>query len=512
MPYNRPFKVSASFFNTQNNPQFDTYDTGFQLDYNTNREFTEESIRISGSPINIFAMIGIHQKSLMIDIAQNGYPLSGGTAAGYNAANAFMQDAGGWLSIQTGSDTSSAYIGYYFGQQMSELYPTMTMYEPDNINYSYRVQSFSLKNLDDPETWAQSILVQCSTDGKIWYSLNTVTILQDTNENVYSIESDGSFAYWRFMPVEFNSTNSAWGVNYISLYEQSITDLHTIEDMILLENRARNYARNPIFMKCFKTTLDIPYAISQFGIDISNNYELKFAYTDVIQKLGRTIVVGDIIDYIPEQQYTLDFNVNRRLLEVQDVFWDHNSYSANWTPTIINATCTVLKASQQTKDVTGIISDYKTYTPPTTDSDYSGIDISTLGERNNAAILTQANKDVPQTGTNTTDIYMTPQSKTNYSNADAKPCNGQEYTKGTAFPLTPTDGQFFVIQYDPSFNIADQLYQYSVANGLWIYQYSQSQEVQNSIPQGFKQLYNNSNNISADQNPFDIISKMRAKK
>lgn len=85
------------------------------VDYTTQpdrlqEQYAAENLNMSGAPINVFKLLGIHEQGKLVDLVGNGSALNG-------TSNAFDTYAGTWVSPQTGIDvlTSPAWIGYDFG-------------------------------------------------------------------------------------------------------------------------------------------------------------------------------------------------------------------------------------------------------------------------------------------------------------------------------------------------------------------------------------------------------------
>lgn len=73
-------------------------------------QYAAENLNISGAPLNVFKLLGVHEQGKLIDLVGNGTALNG-------SADAFDLLAGSWVSQQTGMAvlTAPAYIGYDFG-------------------------------------------------------------------------------------------------------------------------------------------------------------------------------------------------------------------------------------------------------------------------------------------------------------------------------------------------------------------------------------------------------------
>lgn len=73
-------------------------------------QYAAENLNISGAPVNVFKLLGIHEQGRLVDLVGSGTALNG-------TADAFDLLAGSWVSSQTGMAvlTDPAYIGYDFG-------------------------------------------------------------------------------------------------------------------------------------------------------------------------------------------------------------------------------------------------------------------------------------------------------------------------------------------------------------------------------------------------------------
>jgi hypothetical protein len=69
-----------------------------------------ENLSISGAPINVFKLLGVHEQGRLVDIIGNGCALN-------SSAPIFDSLAGNWVSPETGMDvlTTPSWVGYDFG-------------------------------------------------------------------------------------------------------------------------------------------------------------------------------------------------------------------------------------------------------------------------------------------------------------------------------------------------------------------------------------------------------------
>jgi hypothetical protein len=76
-----------------------------------------EALSISGAPVNVFKLLGVHEQGKLIDLTGNGQAI----ASSGTPANAFDALATAWTSVETGLAVTStpAYIGYDFGIRLT---------------------------------------------------------------------------------------------------------------------------------------------------------------------------------------------------------------------------------------------------------------------------------------------------------------------------------------------------------------------------------------------------------
>lgn len=86
------------------NGDCNTSDESFQ------EQIAAENLNISGAPVNVFKLLGIHEQGKLVDLVGNGHALNG-------SADAFDGLAGTWLSPESGMAvlTTPSWLGYDFG-------------------------------------------------------------------------------------------------------------------------------------------------------------------------------------------------------------------------------------------------------------------------------------------------------------------------------------------------------------------------------------------------------------
>lgn len=86
--------------------EFDLLNSG---DDKLQEQYAAEQLSISGVPVNVFKLLGVHEQGRLVDLVGNGSALNG-------ASQAFDSLADSWVSPQTGSGVvGQASLGYDFG-------------------------------------------------------------------------------------------------------------------------------------------------------------------------------------------------------------------------------------------------------------------------------------------------------------------------------------------------------------------------------------------------------------
>lgn len=255
-----------------------------------------------------------------------------------------------------------------------------------------------------------------------------------------------------------------------------------IQDLLLMENRDRNYDPDVYVTRGIYTMQDLDFNLTQFGFFLANdNVMITFHLRDCVEKLGRKLMSGDVLE-LPhlKDEYALgDAEVAlKRFYVVTDVTRAATGFSQTWYPHLLRAKCEPLVDSQefsQIFDQNAGSGDRSTNTSTNTLRDL----LSTYNQsiEINNAIIAQAEEDAPISGFDTNHLYVVPQDDKNwpdredasitdvdastehmdaslvlkspnkeyflnYLTQDGIPPNGAPYTHGIAFPDGPVRGQF----------------------------------------------------------------------
>ena len=257
-----------------------------------------------------------------------------------------------------------------------------------------------------------------------------------------------------------------------------------IQDLLFLENRDRKYDTSVYSVRGIYTVNDNDFDMKQFGIFLSaDTIYMTFHLNDIVALIGRKIMSGDVLELQHKKDYyPLNSDIPailKRYYVVQDVTFAAEGFSQTWWPHLLRVKLTPLVDSQEYKDILNqILVDNQTdpgnLTPV---ANY----LSTLDKliSINDAIITQAEIDVPKSGTNVNDLYIEPinpdgspgdptgvtvdytnmyvnstmnfadtQATTpdtnvpSYLGGDRIPPNGWPVTAATSFPQSPNIGDY----------------------------------------------------------------------
>jgi hypothetical protein len=178
-----------------------------------------------------------------------------------------------------------------------------------------------------------------------------------------------------------------------------------IQDLLFLENRDRKYDPDIYQLRGVYSLQDIDFNLSQFGLFLQNDtIFITFHINDTVEKLGRKIISGDVIE-LPhlKDEYALNdlqFAL-KRFFVVEEVNRAAEGFSVTWYPHLYRAKCKPLVDSQEFKEILdGAAGE---------GSDQTLRDIMSTYEKEmqiTQAVLDQAEADAPKSGYDTTRHYM----------------------------------------------------------------------------------------------------------
>ena len=191
--------------------------------------------------------------------------------------------------------------------------------------------------------------------------------------------------------------------------EYTTADPFHIQDLLFLENRDRKYDPDIYQLRGVYNLQDIDFNLSQFGLFLQNDTVfITFHINDTVEKLGRKIISGDVIElpHLKDEWALNDLQFAlKRFYVVEEVNRAAEGFSVTWYPHLYRAKCKPLVDSQEFKDILDQVADSEGVSGDTTTTLR---DIMSTYEKEmqiTSAILDQAEADVPKSGLDNTRYY-----------------------------------------------------------------------------------------------------------
>jgi len=134
--------------------------------------------------------------------------------------------------------------------------------------------------------------------------------------------------------------------------EYDVLDPTNIQDLLFLENRDRTYDPNVYRLRGHYNVQNLDFDLSQFGLFLNNDIIfITVHYNDMIQLVGRKLMVGDVI----ELPHLLDYNplketipvALKRFMQVTDANYASEGFSPTWFPHLWRIKCEPLVDSEE---------------------------------------------------------------------------------------------------------------------------------------------------------------------
>ena len=303
----------------------------------------------------------------------------------------------------------------------------------------------------------------------------------------------------------------------------------SIQDLLFMENRDRKYDTTIYNLRGIYTKADQDFDLSQFGLFLSNGtIFVTFPLNDMVRIVGRKIMAGDVLELQNLQDDYADVNdvpvALKRYYVVGDCSWPSEGFSPLWYPHLWRAKISPLVDSQEYKSILNSLKVGNTNTPI----------ISVLSQFNklaeiNAAVVAQAEHDVPQSGydvsmlhtkpdSTATNIYQsiyvedgyviddyvrgpwgppTPELDDNrgYLTGDGLAPNGYPVTTGISFPTSADIGQYFLrLDYLPN-----RLFRYTGSRWIMVEDAVRTGLNRDSTNKSLKNSFINNTNTYTDE-------------
>lgn len=225
----------------------------------------------------------------------------------------------------------------------------------------------------------------------------------------------------------------------------------TIQDILLIENRDRNYDPNIIDMKASYILPDIDFNLTQFGIMLNTNVLfLNFHINDMLDRLGRKLIPGDVIEIVHRKE-EVPLNTTIPYIPayyvVKDTARAADGYSPTWLAHILRVRVEPMPDSQE----------YQQILDQEIKNGLTLEDIITNGgvtQTNNDAIVAQGDANVPTKNFDSNNLYITSAGNTltntggmvdwPFNNDGTIPNTNIKAPTGTRFPDSPMIGDWFL--------------------------------------------------------------------
>lgn len=350
-----------------------------------------------------------------------------------------------------------------------------------------------------------------------WLRVGLFNLIQSPNIQVLNLKITYKVKAIRITPTLFTGTGN-WEVLTLDVFDSPPTDINNIQDLFFGENRDRDYATTPIRLKAQYTPADSVTDLSKFGLSILDQYSFTVSFANMVHALGRPIVVGDIVEVIPELQWDQNLKPIRKFLEVTDSGWSSGGFSPAYKPLVYRFNAQIALPSQETRDIFGTMDTQKYMVPDSVIANEMGNQLNvwpmTAAEELNKAAI----NDVPETGTDdirsvggvverqppiaANDKGQPPQGSAiatpgpNLYIEAGLPPNGEPYGEGYILPDVAgvADGVYFRLYYPQETNIPPRLYRFSLAKNRWIFMETDRRSVNNSVKPSLQKILQSSTN------------------
>ena len=129
-----------------------------------------------------------------------------------------------------------------------------------------------------------------------------------------------------------------------------------IQDLLFLENRDRKYDKDIYRLRGHYNVQNLDFDLSQFGLFLNNDIIfITVHYNDMIDLVGRKLMVGDVL----ELPHLLDYNplnetipvALKRFYQITDSNYASEGFSQTWYPHLWRIKCEPLVNSQEFSDI-----------------------------------------------------------------------------------------------------------------------------------------------------------------
>jgi len=486
-------------------------------------DVVNESLNIAGATFNVYKLLGVHEQGRLVDVTGKGEAVSNGDLPNFPAENAFDVYVSEWRSIQRGTGvTASAFIGYDFGDIKTND-ESRGAYGIDTSIYKL-VATITIKQSNQAVRRVTRARVERSDDGIKWFGVSVIPLPDDDCLNTIQFKASVPSRYWRLRPLDFNgsTTNDIWAVVAFQMFHNYIaTDEYNIQDMVLLENRDREYNEESTVIKGYYDLQDNLSELSVFGLEVpSLTMYIDVSFSACVAILGRPLVIGDIMEVPSEAQFSAKMEKVLKWMEVTDVSWSTVGYTPGWKPTLLRIVAQPAFVSQETQDIFGDLGEtlpdgvgyvegedgnsivYQDYFDVSQTIEAEARDaVPERGAEGSSTIrafeqeeiekaAAQGVSNLNKIGLNSTGLYV----------EDAMPPNNAQFTEDDIYPESPVHGDYHRLTYSGlADDIPARLYRYSETKGRWVYLETDLRAQFNPAKPTLKEFITSPNAVNEDE-------------
>lgn len=322
-------------------------------------------------------------------------------------------------------------------------------------------------------------------------------------QEYYSINGLGSLVYKYKGIADQGETNDVTQPNHIA--KDGKIDEMSIQDFLYMENRDKVWDLEPYELKGIYEPQDAEFDLKQFGIFLNNdNVTIRYHYNDMIRKLGRKLMIDDILEFPNLRDYDpLDENKPSlpKLYVITDCNRDAQGFGQTWHYHVWKVQAKPLVDSQE-------YSQFLSKEDEQTGFDLRDI-LSDYNDRNDMSntVQDEVMNQTPYRNYTTNHFYIVPgdENGTQYPwifAGDGSPPNGAILAcTGIAFPPDMDDGTYFLhTGFSPHVL-------YKKENSRWLIQEYDYQRKMSSAHRILESFINNENVITEITSPFTKVTE-----
>ena len=357
-----------------------------------------------------------------------------------------------------------------------------------DVDIKEHITTIKIKQSNNPNRRSTKVRVERSDNGELWFGVAIVDLPNDNELHQLSFAQSATTRYWRIRPINFTGGDTDfWEIDTLELIDWDATNLFQVQDDYgWIENRDRDYADKSIAIKGFYDLYEKETDLTQWGFGATGSlYYITANFNDIVQRIGRPIVIGDIIEVPSEAMYDPNMERIKKYLEITDVSWSAEGYAPGWQPTMLRLIAEPMLAKQETQDIIGDLAGAVDQSGllELDESKYSELAVG-QSERGRE----KAEQEVPLRGGDSSGMTSFEQEEIErYQDEDINiskisvnqrglyvedgiPKNGDPYTEGNEFPPTPADGDYHRLTYASlAEGVPPRLHRYSDKKGRWVF-------------------------------------------